>query len=136
MNDNLFLVILPIVAAGFYVLGVLIGTSMMHPAECHQCEECVETNCYMQEAQLMDQRSLFTKQLEEKQEEYEELHELGTNLWDDYWYCNISYECIGDEQRCFKDYNMTKEELGYYNSKCWYAENYDKYFNEFWEEFE
>ncbi len=130
---DIFLTI--VAAATACTLGILIGTAMMQPAPCPECQQCLEckNDCTMQEARLSDQRNLFTKQLEQKQEELQELHKLGTSLWNDYWYCNISYECIGEEERCFEDYNLTNTDLSYYNSKCWYAENYNKYLEEFWE---
>ncbi len=53
---------------------------------------------------------------------------VARELWDDYFTCAIASDCQKDKEECEEFYEIGNDAIEYVIQKCYYAENYEKYF--------
>ncbi len=62
--------------------------------------------------------------------------EFSKELWDDYWNCLLPNWCEEDIQLCLEmfpdlSFEELQKDLVFKRTSCYYAENYDKYFERY-----
>lgn len=122
MDWKLVMLVIYGLSIGFF-LGYLITAAVFVE---NSIEPKVIDNSLEEDLQLANDNLDYCKNALNKE------RSVAKELWNDYWDCLIPTWCLNDIEYCLEKYsNVTKESLEYMRLSCYYAENYEKYFERY-----